>query len=152
MAKFQSARQIIGFPKTGGTSPASAVTRLVSICKADYWLPQAPGLRPRCHCRPHVSICKADYWLPQAEQCQQERSAIRCFNLQGRLLASPSLTRGQLVSHEESFNLQGRLLASPSDGYLGRLRRRAHVSICKADYWLPQAHFCAPHWNALKPT
>ena len=37
--KFQSARQIIGFPKRTNRRFAELDTA-VSICKADYWLPQ----------------------------------------------------------------------------------------------------------------
>ena len=111
-----------------------------------------------------VSICKADYWLPQAQYDKPNTVEDRSFNLQGRLLASPSswfIASSSLLLR--SFNLQGRLLASPSTIIICFCRAIAKfqsarqiigfpkleltygrngwhpVSICKADYWLPQA-------------
>ena len=62
-AEFQSARQIIGFPKHKQYR-ARLHASSVSICKADYWLPQVRAVG-FVHKREIVSICKADYWLPQ---------------------------------------------------------------------------------------
>ena len=62
--EFQSAKQITGFPKHSCASLLIAL-KVVSICQADYWLPQASGARRR-------------------------GSGGPCFNLPSRLLASPS--------------------------------------------------------------
>ena len=125
-------------------SPSQADRRLkrgqvVSICKADYWLPQGRGNRQLCRAAQAVSICKADYWLPQGDDAtsgsavttvfQSARQIIgfpkqamrllarlrpgTCFNLQGRLLASPRAWALEAKTKSRCFNLQGRLLASP---------------------------------------
>ena len=143
---FQSARQIIGFPKCRPIAldivgfvvsickadywlpqkrqPAGVGKRRqrVSICKADYWLPQARSWCPWRLRRSCVSICKADYWLPQVVLLPHITKGCDSFNLQGRLLASPSPARRRRdASARTCFNLQGRLLASPRS-----MRRRAN--------------------------
>ena len=134
---FQSARQIIGFPKDD-PQRHDCVKVQVSICKADYWLPQVSRARVE-RTTTAVSICKADYWLPQDQRRQKAAIKATGFNLQGRLLASPSCviyarplqtlrfqSARQIIGFPKQhilqqradschgFNLQGRLLASPS--------------------------------------
>ena len=186
--KFQSARQIIGFPKPARPRPPRR-TRPVSICKADYWLPQVPLLRSRAP-RPqqfqsarqiigfpkgldrnrrgrdssHVSICKADYWLPQVAMHAPGWLCRRPFQSARQIIGFPKVafavsasvdalfqSARQIIGFPKvvefahandggaSFNLQGRLLASPRSLSCCR-DLLSFVSICKADYWLPQAY------------
>ena len=110
---FQSARQIIGFPKcvrsassTNGKSFQSA-RQIIGFPKDMHC--------DHAFCAVDVSICKADYWLPQVPPNSARYSRFRCFNLQGRLLASPKTAACRCGKASATcFNLQGRLLASPS--------------------------------------
>ena len=71
---FQSARQIIGFPKAAIPAGQRRHLTRVSICKADYWLPQVVGKRLHQTGHAAVSICKADYWLPQGHVNLERRT------------------------------------------------------------------------------
>ena len=165
---------------------ASVVYWRVSICQADYWLPQGgtagaaqttdefqsakqiTGFPKGLPCkvvrqRFQVSICQADYWLPQARPRRAPARPACGFNLPSRLLASPSVPQHinewdghtfqsakQITGFPKSagslpcpttlgcFNLPSRLLASPSTVLSWWLFACDCVSICQADYWLPQ--------------
>ena len=146
-------------PETRGPIVLSAV----SICQADYWLPQVEPDRDGAHrvigfqsakqitgfpkflardvgvMGAAVSICQADYWLPQGFSSSRRQTTPRCFNLPSRLLASPSTSARQFRrAIWYGFNLPSRLLASPRKSDARAFSKQQCVSICQADYWLPQ--------------
>ena len=185
---FQSARQIIGFPKLYLFERPNAHRHGVSICKADYWLPQDCGerrARPRggsvsiCkadywlpqvlhagrrqHLGREVSICKADYWLPQARWRVRVVAGANKFQSARQIIGFPKgvvavhtigiqpvfQSARQIIGFPKpptDLSPQIRAMFQSARQIIGfpKFRRRCHrpraryVSICKADYWLPQ--------------
>ena len=142
----------------------------VSICQADYWLPQVCWLTSLPN---HVRLFQSAKQITGFPKYGVVMVAVRlrlCFNLPSRLLASPrhesdsaggiecncfNLPSRLLASPRPpvdsapavnvfGFNLPSRLLASPSRSLRCAAGGVDGVSICQADYWLPQGPTLLP--------
>ena len=84
---------------------------MVSICRADHWLPEGPDDPEGVLGELRVSICRADHWLPEAWAVNE---ALGCAMFQsaaqitGSLKSSPACRR---TRSRRSFNLPRRSLA-----------------------------------------
>ena len=134
---FQSAKQITGFPKAVpdfvicalsvvsicqadywlpqglSTAPPWCVLRNVSICQADYWLPQVITNPDDAKDPWYVSICQADYWLPQVLVTTAPAWYTGAFQSAKQITGFPKAARRARRKPPTSFNLPSRLLASP---------------------------------------
>ena len=110
---FQSAKQITGFPKNRHRGRGYLGTT-VSICQADYWLPQDASSRLCSTGECHVSICQADYWLPQEYGSSYLQCDCKKFQSAKQITGFPKTACKWDSVIPFGFNLPSRLLASPS--------------------------------------